>query len=94
MFAVPWYQFAMNGTKRTVPEATPQTGILELHDGYHLALLRHVAAVSPSRSHVLHEFRTFVLWWRVTRKPRTSAALRVRVPTAEGLGSLAISLGA
>ena len=44
----------MNGTN----SATPQLGFSNYTMG-HLALLRHVAAATPSRSHLLHESRTF-----------------------------------
>jgi hypothetical protein len=57
----------------TAPEAISQTAILELHGGHHLVLLRHVAAATPSRSHVLHQSRTFAIWWRITREPKNSS---------------------
>ena len=70
-FAVPWCQIAMNGTERTVPEATPQLGFSTTRRESHgLYYDMHVAATTPSRSYVLHESRTFAFWWRITREER------------------------
>jgi hypothetical protein len=82
LFSVPRCQIA-NGTKRTVPEA-PQTGILELHDGHHLALLRHVAAATPSRSHVLMNLGLPLSGAGNNQRAENPAALRVRVPIEIG----------
>ena len=83
-FAVPWRQIAMNGTERTVPEATPQLGFSTTRRESHgLYYDMHVAATTPSRSYVLHESRTFAFWWRITREerqPHSVSAYRQEVP--------------
>jgi hypothetical protein len=56
------------------------TGILELHDGHHLAALQYYdmfklpLPLDPICS-MNYESRTFAIWWR---EPRTPAALRPR----------------
>jgi hypothetical protein len=57
LFAVPWCQIANEWHRTYGARSYAPAGILELHDGNHLALLRHhmhVAAATPSRSYALH----------------------------------------